>query len=314
MRQRSEIMPGKVQDLGRDKGGVCTANHSLQGAPLSRGRRGEATCSGCAVNWWQMAADLTWLGTEDNVPMLSLRMWGTWRLLLMHRSCSSRGLALLQPSGRHLPSLASTRAEGISGSCQRWLAATVKSLVPQTTSCRFVCPPGPGPWEVLTGSSSHTLERQELFQERLMTPLANRASWDLQALGLVPGSARGFLGVFSATTPGSGFSDCKMETTNIIFSFLFICSTNLRAVHVLGWILLPVSLRSMQGILGAPPQDKTVRTTITARSWHRRGEDCFQPSQPMSVGTNDRYNWASGFFFTFICLGKDVSSCSQPLC
>lgn len=147
-----------------------------------------------------------------------------------------------------------------------------------------------------------------------MTPLANRAGWDLQAAGSAPGSARGFLGAFGGTALESCFSHCKMETTSIISSLLFICSADLRAVHVLGWVLLPVSPRSMQGILGAPPQDKTARTTITARSWHRRGEDCFQPSQPKSGGTNDRYNRASGVFFTFICLGKDVSGCSQPLC
>lgn len=250
-----------------------------------------------------MAGDLGWLGIED-VSMLSLRMWRTWWLLLPPRSCSSGGLALLQLSGRYLSSLTLARAEGISGSCQRWLAATVKSLVPQPTSHRLLYLPGPGPREVLTGSSSHTLERQELFRERPMTPLANRAGWALQAPGSAPGSARGFLDAFGATAPGSCFSDRKMEITSIISSFLVICSTDLRAVHVLGWVLLPVSLRSVQGILGAPPQDKTERTTITARFWHRRGEDGFQPSQPTSIGTNDRYNRASGVFLHLYVWGR----------
>lgn len=149
-----------------------------------------------------MAATLTWLGTEE-IPMLFMRTWVTWQLLLTCRSCSSRGLALLQPSGRCLSSLASAWAEGISESCQRWLADAVKSLVPQLTSSRFVHPPGPAPQEVLTGSSSHTLERQELFLRTPMTPLSNRAGWYLQALGSALGSVSDFLGAFGATAPGS---------------------------------------------------------------------------------------------------------------
>lgn len=94
-----------------------------------------------------------------------------------------------------------------------------------------------------------------------------------------------------------------MEITNIV-SLSFIRSTDLRAVQGLGWVLLRVSPGSVQGTLGAPPQDKTARTTITAPSWHRRGEDCFQPSQPTSVGTNDRYNRASGVFLHLYVWGR----------
>lgn len=39
--ERGEITPAKVQELGREKGGVFTADSSLQGALLDRGRRGE---------------------------------------------------------------------------------------------------------------------------------------------------------------------------------------------------------------------------------------------------------------------------------
>jgi len=86
-----------------------------------------------------------------------------------------------------------------------------------------------------------------------------------------------------------------MEITNVV-SFLFICSADLQAVHGSGWALLPA-----QGIPGARLWDKTARATITARSWHRRGEDC---SQPTSVGTNDRYNQASGFFLHLYVWGR----------
>lgn len=37
MTQRREIMPRKVQESGRGKGGVLGANNSLQGAPPDRG-------------------------------------------------------------------------------------------------------------------------------------------------------------------------------------------------------------------------------------------------------------------------------------
>lgn len=37
---RGEITPGKVQELGKGKGGALAANNSLQGAPRSTGRRG----------------------------------------------------------------------------------------------------------------------------------------------------------------------------------------------------------------------------------------------------------------------------------
>lgn len=70
------------------------------------------------------------------------------------------------------------------------------------------------------------------------------------------------------------------------------------------WVLLPVSPRSVLGIPGSPLQDKTVGTTITAQSWHRRGDDCFQPSQPTTVGTNDRYNQASGFSLHLYVWGR----------
>lgn len=90
-----------------------------------------------------MAADHTWLGTEE-VLMLSLRMWGTQQLPLTQKM-------LLQMTGLAValgqtPALASLSwAKGISGSCQRWLAAAAKSLVLQPTFCRLVHPPGLGP-------------------------------------------------------------------------------------------------------------------------------------------------------------------------
>lgn len=97
---------------------------------------------------------------------------------------------------------------------------------------------------------------------------------------------------------------CEMEIMSINSSLSFVCSSDSQAVHSSGWVLLPVSLCSMRGIPRASPQDKTARTTITAQSWHRRGEDCFQPPQPASVGRNDRYNWASGFFLHLYVWGR----------
>lgn len=78
----------------------------------------------------------------------------------------------------------------------------------------------------------------------------------------------------------------------------------LEAAHALPWALLPVSPRSMPGIPGSPPQDKTVGTTITAPAWHRRGDDCFQPLQPTTGGTNDRYNQALGFSLHLYVWGR----------
>lgn len=126
-----------------------------------------------------------------------------------------------------------------------------------------------------------------------MTPLASRPVWDLQAPGSASASARGFLGAFGQT------AYWPLRNGNNEYQLLpLICL--LKRFTSSGWVLLPVSLCSMRGIPRASPQDKTARTTITAQSWHRRGEDCFQPPQPASVGRNDRYNWASGFFYIYM--------------